>query len=116
MNLSIDSLKTIGAFTGAPVEKEVTWRAGDKDFTATVHVRPFGYRTAISDITAHRDQSDAVAGRIAASICDADGNAIFTAADITGTADPERGALDGNLAVALLAAISEVNNLGKTPS
>lgn len=116
MNLTLDSLKSMGAFTGAPVKKEITWHAAGKEFKADVHVRPFGYRTAISDITAHRDQSDAVAGRIAASICDADGNTIFTAADITGAADPERGALDGNLAVALLAAISEVNNLGKISS
>ena len=30
---------------------------------------------------------------------------VFTVADVTGEADPERGALDGNLAVALLVAI-----------
>lgn len=41
---------------------------------------------------------------------------IFTPADITGEADPERGALDGGLTVALLLAIQEVNDLGKTSS
>ncbi|GAA3721125.1 hypothetical protein GCM10022421_32020 [Oceanisphaera sediminis] len=116
MTLTIDSLKTMGAFTGAPVEKDITWQQGEQQLTATVFVRPFSYRTAISDMTAHHQKTDAVAGRIAASICDAEGKPVFTPADITGDADPERGALDGNLTVALLAAIAEVNGVGKTPS
>ncbi|MNG37302.1 hypothetical protein D3C84_1246060 [compost metagenome] len=57
-----------------------------------------------------------MAGRIAASICDAEGRAVFTPGDITGEADPERGALNGNLTVALLTVIAEVNNPGKTSS
>ena len=40
MQLSIQSLKEAGAFTGAPVERTVTWKQGDKEFTATVYVRP----------------------------------------------------------------------------
>ena len=56
-----------------------------------------------------------VAGRIAACICDAEGQAIFTPADVTGDADPDRGPLDGNLTVALLSAIAEVTK-GKTTS
>jgi hypothetical protein len=116
MNLSIETLKAMGAFTGAPVEKEITWKQGEQELTATVHVLPFSYRTAVSDFAAHHQKTDAVAGRIAASICDADGKPVFTAADITGEADPERGALDGNLTVALLAAIAEVNQVGKTAS
>lgn len=113
MSLTLDSLKEMGAFTGAPVEKEIKWSQGEQEFDAVVFVRPFSYKTAISDLTAHREKTDAVAGRIAASICDASGNPIFTPDDITGDADPERGALDGNLTMALLAAISEVNQLGK---
>jgi hypothetical protein len=116
MTLSIDSLKSMGAFTGAPVEKEIKWQQGEQSLSATVYVRPFSYKTAVSDITSHQQKTDAVAGRIAASICDAAGKPVFTAADITGDADPERGALDGNLTVALLAAIAEVNSLGKTVS
>lgn len=53
---------------------------------------------------------------IAAHICDQDGAAVFTAADILGTATPDRGALDGPIVMALLAAIHEVNELGKTTS
>lgn len=113
MQLSIQSLKEAGAFTGAPVERTVTWKQGDKEFTATVYVRPLSYRAAVSDLQALAGKVDGVAGRIAASICDAEGNPVFTPGDITGEADPERGALDGNLTMALLSAIAEVNNLGK---
>lgn len=120
MKLTLDSLKNVGAFTGRPVEKEITWKQvnvetkEEVEYTATVFVRPLGYHIATSDILAYGGKIDGVAGRIAASICDEDGKPVFTAADITGEADPERGALDGQLTVALLVAIQEVNNLGKT--
>lgn len=113
MLLSIESLKEVGAFTGAPVEKEITWKHGDKEYKATVYVRPFGYRTAISDLQAINGKIDGTAGKIAASICDSEGKQVFTPEDITGDADAQRGALDGNLTVALLQVIAEVNNLGK---
>jgi hypothetical protein len=44
------------------------------------------------------------------------GAPVFTAADILGTATPDRGALDGPIVMALLAAIHDVNELGKTTS
>lgn len=116
MSLSIDSLKQTGSFTGAPVEKEVTWKQAGKDLAATVYVRPLSYLSAKSDLLAMGGKGDAVAGRIAASICDPEGKPVFTPEDITGEADPDRGPLDGNLTMALLAVIGEVNGLGKTPS
>lgn len=116
MKLSIDSLKQAGAFTGRPVEKEITWTQGAQDFTATVYIRPLGYHTAMTDVMAANGRLDGVAGRIAASICDEEGKPVFTPADITGEADPERGALDGALTIALLVAIQEVNDLGKPTS
>ncbi len=70
MHLSIDSLKEAGAFTGAPIEKEITWKQGDKELTATVYVRPLSYSTAVSDLLAMNGKVDGVAGRIAASIVD----------------------------------------------
>ncbi|WP_028627654.1 phage tail assembly chaperone family protein, TAC [Metapseudomonas resinovorans] len=115
MQLSIESLKEVGAFTGAPVEREITWRQGEQKFTATVYVRPLSYKSAVSDLQAIAGKVDGVAGRIAASICDEAGKPVFTVGDITGDADQERGALDGNLTMALLAVIAEVNQLGKTP-
>lgn len=116
MKLSIDSLKQAGAFTGRPVEKEIAWTQCDQDFTATVYIRPLGYHTAMTDVMAANGRLDGVAGRIAASICDEEGKPVFTPADITGEADPERGALDGALTIALLVAIQEVNDLGKPNS
>ncbi|ENY3810718.1 TPA: phage tail assembly chaperone family protein, TAC [Pseudomonas aeruginosa] len=116
MQLSISNLATIGAFTGAPVEREITWKQGDKEVTATVYVKPLSYSTAVSDLLAMNGKVDGVAGRIAASIVDEEGRPVFTPADITGEADPGRGALDGNLTIALLTVIAEVNNLGKTTS
>lgn len=114
MKLSIESLQQAGAFTGAPVEKSITWKQGEQEFTATVYVRPLSYKAAVSDLQALSGKVDGVAGRIAASICDESGKPVFTVGDITGEADPARGALDGNLTMALLAVIAEVNGLGKT--
>ncbi|SDI07198.1 phage tail assembly chaperone family protein, TAC [Pseudomonas panipatensis] len=127
MQLSIETLKQAGAFTGRPVRKEITWTQadGDQTFTATVYVRPLGYQTAVSDVLAAGGKQDSIAGRIAASICDEEGRPVFTVLDIThGPLDPEAlakdpestqrlGALDGNLSVALLYAIHEVNTTGK---
>ena len=116
MNLSIDNLKTMGAFTGAPVEREITWSCKGEEYTATVYVRPLSYRSAVTDLQSLSGKVDGVAGRIAACICDEDGNPVFTPADITGDADPERGPLDGALTMALLAVIGEVSGMGKATS
>jgi hypothetical protein len=36
MKLTLESLKSVGAFTGRPVEKEIKWSQGDDEFTATI--------------------------------------------------------------------------------
>lgn len=113
MQLSVSSLKETGGFVGAPVEREVTWNMEGQDYTATVHVRPLSYKSAVAELTAIAGNSDAIAHRIASCICDAEGNPVFTPEDITGEADPERGALHHNLTMALLAVIAEVSGLGK---
>ncbi|NIG13021.1 phage tail protein [Pantoea sp. Al-1710] len=116
MKLTLDNLKTVGAFTGRPVEREIEWTQGEDTFKATVFIRPLGYQTATSDIMAIGGKIDGIAGRIAASICDEDGKPVFTVEDITGEADPDRGPLDGALTISLLLAIQEVNDLGKDTS
>ncbi|MBU0538712.1 MAG: phage tail assembly chaperone family protein, TAC [Gammaproteobacteria bacterium] len=115
MDLNLESLQNMGAFTGAPVKKEITWTQGGEEFTGTVYVRLLSYHSAVNDVMSLNGKSDRLAGRIAASICDAEGRPVFKPEDITGEADSERGALDGNLTVALLAAIGEVNGLGGKP-
>lgn len=109
MTLSLDSLKEQGAFTGAPVEKEITWTSGGGEHTATVFVRKLSYAAAVSDITS----KDAIAGRIASSIVDENGKPIFTVADVTGEADPERGPLCRDLTLELLRVIGEVNGFSE---
>ncbi|WP_438283124.1 phage tail assembly chaperone family protein, TAC [Pseudomonas alabamensis] len=128
MKLNITTLQQAGSFTGRPVEKEIKWDQGGETLTATVFVRPLGYQSAVSDVLAATGRQDSIAGRIAAAICDEEGNPVFTVMDIThGPLDPAEqekdpestkrlGALDGNLSVALLTVIHEVNALGKTSS
>lgn len=109
MELSSANINQLGAFTGAPVKKEIEWR-GDK---LTVYVRPMSYHVAVSELIAIRENRDTAARRIALCICDKEGNPIFTQEDVTGEANPERGPLDGALTMELLRAISEVFGLGK---
>jgi len=129
MKLTLDALKGAGSFTGRPVEKEIKWRQSGAEFTATVFVRPLGYQTAVSDVLSFNGKQDSIAGKIAASICDEEGNPVFCSPmDITHgpldlvelEKDPKSnkrlGSLDGGLSVALLLAIQEVNDLGKTKS
>ena len=116
MELTLENLKAAGAFTGAPVERQISWKQGDQELSATVYVRPLSYRSAVNDIKAVSAKTEAIAGRIAACICDSEGKPIFTPEDITGEADAERGPLDGNLTMALLVVIAEVNGLGKLKS
>lgn len=122
MKLSIDSLKGVGAFTGLPVEKEITWKQKDVEtqqeveLKATVYVRPAGYQSAKSSALASSKNQDYMAAYIAALICDEHGKSIFTPEDITGEADPERGALNSELSISLMVAIQEVNDLGKMKS
>lgn len=114
MNLTLEGLQEMGAFTGAGlVEKEITWKQGAEEFTAVVYVRPLSYKTAVTELTAGGSKNDPLASRIAGCICDAAGEPIFSAADITGDADPERGPLNHGLTMALLGAISEASGLGK---
>lgn len=113
MDLSINSLKDLGAFTGVPVRKDITWMQDGKEIKATTYVRPASYHSTINSFAAGTNKSDAVAGRIAAHICDENGKSVFTVADVTGEADPERGPICSGLTVALLSAIGEVTGLGK---
>ena len=118
MALSVASLSDIGAFTGAPVEREITWTQKGVEHTATTYVRPLSYNSAVSDIRSVSTNGDPVAGRIAACIVDENGAPVFTVSDILhGPKDDDGnhlGALDANLTMALLQAISEVTGVGES--
>lgn len=106
--LNKELLKSSGALVStALVEKEITWVSGGEQHTATVYVRPLSYASAVSGVRS----KDHVAARIASCICDESGVPVFTEADITGDADPDRGCLCESLTVALLAAIGEASGL-----
>lgn len=109
MDLTLDNLKEMGAFTGAPVEKEITWKSGGKENKATVFVRKLSYSAALSDLTS----KDAIAGRISTSILNAKGEPVFTVDDVNGEADPERGPMCRDLTMELLRVIGEVNEFAE---
>jgi hypothetical protein len=114
MELTKDNFAQSGIFSGVPVEREITWKNGEEELTATVFIRQLAYQAIVSDVMTRLHGGDPLAGKIAACICDRNGLAIFTPQDITGEADPTRGPLNGNLTLALLTAITEVNSLGES--
>lgn len=85
------------------------------EYEADVYIRPLSFLTATAELDARQSSNNAVAIRIASSVCDEKGNPIFTVGDVTGEADPERGPLSQNLTMALLAAIAKANDLTKKP-
>lgn len=123
MRLDVAALAEAGGFSGGPVKREITW----KEFTFDVYVRRLSYHSAVSDVRAVGANGDIAASRIAACIVDEAGKPVFTSADITGIQEDgtpvmvedddgnlvERGALDAELAMTLMAVITEVNGLGK---
>lgn len=118
MRLTVDALRAEGGFTGPPEKREIQWKGNTFD----VYVRRLSYQTAVTDLYSLAGRGDLAAHRIAHCICDENGKPIFTVADITGVnpdGNPvmvdgiERGALDGELSMALLSVIGEVNELGK---
>lgn len=123
MKLSIATLTQSNAFSAAPVERTITWRGE----TITTYVRHLSYQTAVGNMLA-ANGADVIAARIAASICDEFGAPVFTVQDITGEVKlphgwkegdelPEsKGSLDPELTEQLLAAIGEVQKLGKAAS
>lgn len=123
MKLSIATLTQSNAFSAKPVEREIVW----KGQTMTTYVRHLSYQTAMGNINA-ANGADVIASRIAASICDEFGVAVFTVQDITGEVKlphgwkegdelPEsKGSLDPELTEQLLAAIGDVQKLGKAAS
>lgn len=106
--LSINDLKTAGQFVGQPELKTIAWSHDGEDFEADVYVRKLSYKSAITDALS-KSTEDILAARIAACVCDAKGQAIFTAEDIKGEADKDRGPMASGLFMALSNAVGEAN-------
>lgn len=128
MQLTVDQLAAANGFAGGAVKREVTWTREDGEtFTFDVYVKKLSYHTLVSDIQAFTKGTDVTAERLVRCIVDESGAPVFRLCDITGYHDDgtpvmaknengemvERGALDQNLAWALLEVIGEVNKLGK---
>ncbi len=107
MQLTKEAFQTQGVFTGRPVRKEITWKCGDEELSATTWIRMMSYLDVDSEIAA-KGKRYSLAERIAGAVCDENGVPVFTVADITGEAEPGRGPLDAGLSMALLRAINEV--------
>lgn len=107
-------LDNAAAFSGGLTKREVTWKLNGEEYNADVWVRPLSYASAVETIVnKDADAALAVAARIAYSIRNEDGSAMFEIGDITGENNPERGALCESLTFALLAVIGESNTMGK---
>ena len=111
MQLTRENLQNPCLFAGRPVRRTITWKQGGRALTATTWIRPRSYQDIVLETEAGKENT--IAARIARSVCDEQGEPVFSVADITGEACPERGPLDAGLTVALLQAISDVY-LGKT--
>ena len=130
MTLDLAAVLEAGAFTGRPVKREIEWFSGGETHTAHVFVRSLSYADTVADIKAANDDEDLIgASRIARCICDSEGNPVFEVSDVTGvydngdpvmwlnpkTNDDEpRGGMCNSLVIALLDAIGQVNDLGKS--
>lgn len=94
-------------------EVSVTDKEGVEQKVA-VWVKPLSYQSTVQDITTVGSSAEeAVARRIAYSIMDDSGKALFTPEDIMGTASEDRGPLSPELTMELLRVIGETSQAGK---
>lgn len=135
MKLGVDALAKAGGFAGGPVRKDITWENDGETYEFRVYVRRFSYHSAMAEAASFGTSQGAAAARIASCLLNEEGKPIFQMSDITGMHDNgnpvyllddnggkikdeegkpvERGPLDASLAGLLMAAIAEVNGLGK---
>ncbi|KJV38186.1 phage tail assembly chaperone family protein, TAC [Acinetobacter brisouii] len=96
-----------GVLIAKPQAVTVQIKHDGEDVEFDTFIKPYSYDTAVAKLRAFGEQKEALAGILAASICDAEGNLQFTEAQI-------RQKFDQNLTDALWYKIVEVNSLGKT--
>ena len=97
-----------GGFVTGLEKKAISWLSPDGDtITADVYVKPLSFAAVVKSLDNTAPRDEVYAHNIAASICDENGNPLFTVGDILGTSTPERGAMSRELTIALLSAIGE---------
>ncbi len=87
------------------VTVQIKYNGEDAEFDT--FIKPYSYDTAVAKLRAFGENKEALAGILAASICDAEGNLQFTEAQV-------RQNFSQDLTDALWFKIVEVNSLGKT--
>lgn len=110
----MEILEQYGFVSTKVVKKKIAvidTKTGEKHDTE-VYVKPLSFASATEDLKAFGcSESEAVARRIADSICDKEGKSLFTVSQIDGSTGT---ALSAPLTLELLRVIGEVNHLGKT--
>jgi len=99
------------AFAPAPVPKTIEWEQNGQSHKADIHIRPLSWQAMLE--TTNEDgmpQGEVLAKRIADSLCDESGQALYSAAQIAGK---DGKALSPAVVLAVLTAINEVNTAGK---
>lgn len=113
--MNLKDLVAQGAFVSASepiVKQEIRWtNPNGEEIVMDLWVRRASYHTVTQAWKDAEESKDHLAARIATMICDADGAPVFTAADILGTADPERGPICDTLFFALLGAVNSANGI-----
>lgn len=111
MDLSIAALAAAGAFAAPSVKKEIQWHSGGVLQKATVYVAHESYISVTERWEAQDRGVDITAQRIASCIVDKDGKPVLTVADVVGGPETGHGPLCAELAIVLLSAIGEVNQV-----
>jgi len=116
--LNRDLLISSGSYAKLlPESREINWFVAnddgtEKEFSAVIYVRKKSFATISAEAKFSANDSQ-LAARIVSSIVDDDGQPIFTIDDIMGSDD--HGPICESLGMALLAAIWDVNGMGKKP-
>lgn len=109
MELTLDAIKSAGAYTGAPVRKEIEWRSNDEQHKAWINVQLSSYDTAMREFEVQREGGDVLVARIVAGVVDPQGVPIFTKRDVAGDPETGEGKMCASLFFALITAVNEAN-------
>ncbi|KXU38709.1 hypothetical protein AXE65_12345 [Ventosimonas gracilis] len=102
------------ALAPAPVKKAIEWEQGGQTHKTEVYIRPLSWQAVYNSMSEQEGApfSDKAAQRLAESLCDQNGQPLYSANDLTGKSG--KPLLCTALITALLNAISDVNSAGKT--